>query len=505
MASVLPEIPRSKGVESSEGGNNIVDSVAAIKLGLKQPNTGGHSTPVNLSRPVSAKALPDIGQNVGVIAANTVAANPKVNLLKKSAENLNNVGGQPFQQQLKEGNSGSRKGTPERRGSQKSAATAVSGGPTPSQQQATETDSFSPSAPSAAPPTVGAPTRRTYGHRMSIKDVSSTALAAITAVTGVRNRHKFQLSDFELLKTLGTGSFGRVHLVRLKATGKYYAMKVMRKAEIVRLKQCEHTVNEKHILEKLDFPFLVGMLGTFQDSSNIYIVLEYVQGGELFSYLRRSGRFANHVARFYAAEVVLAFEDLHSKDIIYRDLKPENLLIDAEGHIKITDFGFAKVVPDQTWTLCGTPDYLAPEIIQSKGYGKAVDWWSLGILIYEMIAGHPPFFADDPFKLYEKILICKLKFPPHFDPVAKDLVKRLLTTDLTKRFGNLKAGPEDIKTHKWFQGLDWEKLKCLEIPAPYIPKVTSPGDTCNFDTYDEDHPPYGVPGPDPYKDKFIDF
>ncbi|KAJ3307944.1 hypothetical protein HDU76_004235 [Blyttiomyces sp. JEL0837] len=265
-------------------------------------------------------------------------------------------------------------------------------------------------------------------------------------------------------------------------------MKVLRKSEIVKLRQVEHTVNEKLILNSLEFPYLVGLLGSFQDNSNLYLVLEYVQGGELFSFLRRSGRFPNHVAKFYAAEVILAFEYLHGMNIIYRDLKPENLLIDAEGHIKITDFGFAKEVPDQTWTLCGTPDYLAPEIIQAKGYGKPVDWWALGVLIYEMIAGHPPFFDDDPFKLYEKILICKLKFPPHFDALAKDLVKRLLTPDLSKRYGNLKNGTEDIKRHKWFQGLDWEKLRNME-----------------FDVYDEDHAPYGVPAPDHFKDLFKDF
>ncbi|KAJ1555228.1 camp-dependent protein kinase catalytic subunit [Cladochytrium tenue] len=318
------------------------------------------------------------------------------------------------------------------------------------------------------------------GQRGTIKEMVAKSLAAIAQHEGLLvPRLRFQLTDFEVYKTLGTGSFGRVHLVRLRASGQFFAMKVMRKTDIVKLKQVEHTINEKGILEKLDFPFLVGLLGTFQDSANLYIVLEYVQGGELFSFLRKSGRFPNHVARFYAAEVLLAFEYLHSMDIIYRDLKPENLLLTADGHIKITDFGFAKFVPDQTWTLCGTPDYLAPEIIQSKGYGKAVDWWSLGILIYEMLAGHPPFYDEDPFKLYEKILICKLRFPPHFDPMARDLVRRLLTPDLSKRFGNLKGGSEDIKRHRWFHGIDWDSLRNLEIIVPYVPKVGHAGDTSN--------------------------
>ncbi|KAJ3004548.1 UNVERIFIED_CONTAM: camp-dependent protein kinase catalytic subunit [Siphonaria sp. JEL0065] len=282
-------------------------------------------------------------------------------------------------------------------------------------------------------------------------------------------------------------------------------MKVLNKHDVVKMKQVEHTINERDILARLEYPFLVHMLGSMQDCSNLYFVLEFVQGGELFTFLRKSGRFRNNVALFYAGEVVLAVEYLHNRDIIYRDLKPENLLIDSEGHIKITDFGFAKEVPDVTWTLCGTPDYLAPEIIQSKGYGRAVDWWALGILIYEMIAGHPPFYDDDHFKLYEKILACKPKFPSHFDPNAKDLVKKILTTDLTKRFGILKNGVEDIKRHAWFADLDWQALEDCKIPAPYLPPIGREGDCSNFDTYPEDHEPYGVPGPDPHKDKFRDF
>lgn len=349
--------------------------------------------------------------------------------------------------------------------------------------------------------------------KLAIDAKTSPAAAPATSVA-IENQKpetqgklkKLKVEDLEIRNTLGTGSFGRVHLVKYKPTGKHYAMKVLKKNEIIKLRQVEHTMNEKQILEQLDFPFLVKILGTFQDSNNLYLVLEYVQGGELFTYLRKSGRFPNHVARYYASQVVLAFEYLHAKDIIYRDLKPENLLLDHLGNIKITDFGFAKFVPDVTWTLCGTPDYLAPEIIQSKGYGRAVDWWALGILIYEMIAGHPPFFDEDHFKLYEKILGCKLRFPSHFDPLAKDLVKRLLSPDLSKRFGNLKDGVQDIKRHKWFAGVDWDKLVTLEIPAPWVPKLAHEGDTSNFDQYPEDHEPYGNNSdPDPHRDRFKDF
>nr|CAG8530204.1 11470_t:CDS:2 [Entrophospora candida] len=297
----------------------------------------------------------------------------------------------------------------------------------------------------------------------------------------------------------------QVHLVQSKYNNKFYAMKALKKSEVVRLKQVEHTNNEKHILEQVKHPFLINLWGTFQDSANLYMVMDYIVGGELFSILRKSQRFPDHVAKFYAAEVILAFEYLHSKDIIYRDLKPENLLLDRNGHIKITDFGFAKHVPDITWTLCGTPDYLAPEIIQSKGYGKAVDWYSLGVLIFEMLAGHPPFYDDDHMRLYEKILAGKIKYPSYFDPLAKDLLKRLLTADLSKRYGNLRGGSKDIKNHQWFKSVDWEKLLKREFIPPYIPNVKGEGDASNFDVYPEEREPYGKPCNDIFRDKFSSF
>lgn len=317
---------------------------------------------------------------------------------------------------------------------------------------------------------------------------------------------EFGLKDFQLLKTLGTGTFGRVYLTRYKTSDSYYAMKLLLKADVVRLKQVEHINSEKDILSQVRHPFIVNLARTFQDCPNLYLLMEYVPGGELFTHLRRAGRFTNPITRFYAAEIFLAIEYLHSQDIIYRDLKPENLLLDKSGHIKITDFGFAKKISDRTWTLCGTPEYLAPEIIQSKGHGKAADWWALGILIFEMLAGYPPFFDDNPFGIYEKILVGKVHYPSHFDPYAKDLIKRLLAQDRSKRLGNLKNGPKDVQNHKWFKEIAWSQLLSRSINGPIVPPFRGPGDTCNFEDYGENE----LEDPDadmldPYRHLFMTF
>ncbi|KAJ9073130.1 cytochrome c oxidase subunit 1 [Entomophthora muscae] len=324
--------------------------------------------------------------------------------------------------------------------------------------------------------------------------------------SGSSGNNQYQLSDFQLLKTLGTGTFGRVYLTQFKSTENYFAMKVLLKTEVVRLKQVEHINSEKDILAQVHHPFIVNLACTFQDPANLYLLLEYVPGGELFTHLRRAGRFSNAMTRFYTSEIFLAVEYLHSQNIIYRDLKPENLLLDKFGHIKITDFGFAKRVEDRTWTLCGTPEYLAPEIIQSKGHGKAADWWALGILIFEMLAGYPPFFDDNPFGIYEKILIGKVHFPSHIDPYAKDLIKRLLAQDRSKRLGNLKNGPLDVKSHKWFRETDWNELLSRSINGPIIPPFHHPGDTSNFEEYGEPDPDeQDMDLTDPYRQLFVTF
>ena len=191
----------------------------------------------------------------------------------------------------------------------------------------------------------------------------------------MKPRNKFTLNDFEILSTLGTGTFGRVRLVKLKTNQKMppFALKMLKKTVVLKLKQLDHIKSERSVLERVKHPFIITLLSTFQDSTFIYMLLEYICGGELFSRLRREGRFSNDVALFYICEIVLVFEYLHSLSIAYRDLKPENILIDKDGHVKITDFGFAKKITDKTYTLCGTPEYLAPEIIQNRGHHFAVD------------------------------------------------------------------------------------------------------------------------------------
>ncbi|KAI8639824.1 camp-dependent protein kinase 10 [Parasitella parasitica] len=323
----------------------------------------------------------------------------------------------------------------------------------------------------------------------------------------------FGIQDYELIETLvwisekrdtGTGTFGRVWLTKQRKTKKYYAIKVLKKANIVKLKQVEHINSERQVLSEINFPFIVQLYCTFQDYENLFMLQEYVIGGELFRHLRKSGRFPNDTARFYAAEIVLALEYLHSKDIIYRDLKPENILLDHRGYIKITDFGFAKKVIDRTWTLCGTPEYLAPEIIQSKGHSKSVDWWSLGILIFEMMAGYPPFYDDNHFGIYEHILGGKVQYPSYFENSARDLLKKLLVIDRTKRLGNLKGGADDIKKHKWFRTTDWHGLLTKTVRAPLIPAHSNDYDTSNFDKY-PDEISREQPKDDPFRELFSDF
>ena len=291
------------------------------------------------------------------------------------------------------------------------------------------------------------------------------------------------VSDFVLGKTLGTGSFGRVRHALCVLTDEYIALKILKKSAVVRLKQVDHIISEKTILKAISHPFIVSLLGSFQDESRLYLALEYVPGGEFFSYLRRMGRLEAANAAFYAAQIVCIFDYLHQFRVAYRDLKPENILIDKEGYLKLTDFGFGKVIKTYTLTVCGTPDYLAPEVLLNKGHSTSVDFWTLGIFIYEMLVGYPPFIGQDTMGTYQKILSGKYSFPKYVDVNGKHLVKNLLQADLTKRFGNLRNGIQDIKDCSFFGGLDWDCLLEKKIPAPYIPAVSGITDTSNFEQY----------------------
>eukprot|EP00466_Bigelowiella_natans_P008181 jgi/Bigna1/38448/e_gw1.26.62.1 len=299
--------------------------------------------------------------------------------------------------------------------------------------------------------------------------------------------------DFKFIKSIGQGTFGHIRLATLNIDGQQspFALKILRKSEVLRTKQLDHVLEEKANLMAMSHNFIVKLFHTFKDKDNLYLVLEYAIGGDLFGHLRKKGKLDNETSRYYAAEITVALAYMHSKGIVHRDVKPENILIDGKGHLKLTDLGFSKKIENgkRTWTLCGTPEYLAPEIIHSVGHTFGVDWWALGILIFEMLAGFPPFYDEQPFKIYQKICvgIGKVEFPKSIDTKARSLIKSLLETYYPKRLGCLKNGGYDVRKHKWFKGLKFKRIINLEIPPPYIPKVDSPIDTRHFSSDVEDN------------------
>jgi len=311
------------------------------------------------------------------------------------------------------------------------------------------------------------------------------------------SQNHFRPEDFSLGKTLGTGTFARVSLVKLakpkdeKERNQVYALKVLRKTEIIRLRQVEHVRNERNVLAKVaGFPFITHMIASFQDYDSLYMLLDFCPGGEVFSYLRRARRFNEPTSRFYAAEIVCILEYLHEHEgIAYRDLKPENILIDAEGHLKLVDFGFAKKIDGrETYTLCGTPEYLAPEVIRNTGHGTAVDWWAFGILVYEFLVGQPPFWDQNPMRIYEMIVEGNLRFPAAMTQDARDLISKLCTVDVSKRLGNIQGGAATVKSHAWFATINWDDLYNRRKPGPIIPHLRNAEDTRNFDDYDPEPP-----------------
>ncbi|KAL7486828.1 hypothetical protein ACHAW6_015511 [Cyclotella cf. meneghiniana] len=313
--------------------------------------------------------------------------------------------------------------------------------------------------------------------------------------------HCYDLSDLQAGRTLGIGAFGRVKIVKIKPgkvpkhrdPNQTYALKCLSKRCIVDSGLQDHVINEKRIMEELNHPFILTFYCAMQDENQIYFLLEILLGGELFRTLRYEGQFPESWSRFYAASVLLAFCQIHGKKIAYRDLKPENLVMDAEGYLKVVDFGLAKKLEGgKTWTLCGTPDYLAPEVILNEGHDWAVDYWALGVLIYEMTAGTPPFYAEDPMEVYEKILSGHITIPSHFSRSITELVKKLLKTYQSKRLGRTKGGASSVMRQKWFSGFDWNSLLERKLEVPLKPKVKDCEDASNFEEYPEEEEKFGV-------------
>lgn len=295
--------------------------------------------------------------------------------------------------------------------------------------------------------------------------------------------------DFELLRVLGKGGYGKVFQVK-KGTGtdqgKIFAMKVLRKAKIViNQKDTAHTKAERNILESIKHPFIVDLIYAFQTGGKLYLILEYLPGGELFMHLEREGIFSEETACFYLAEITLALEHLHSCGIIYRDLKPENILLDKDGHVKLTDFGLCKEALEDgetTHTFCGTVEYMAPEVLLRSGHAKSVDWWSLGALMFDMLTGGPPFTASTRKKTIDKILHCKLTLPNYLTPESRDLIKKLLRRQAVQRLG---SGAEDglsIRRHQFFKSCNWAELIGKRVKPPFKPTLKSDDDVSQFDT-----------------------
>jgi len=312
-----------------------------------------------------------------------------------------------------------------------------------------------------------------------------------------------KLSDLRIIATLGVGGFGRVELVMIAGDAKTrsFALKQMKKSQIVETRQQQHIMSEKEIMEESDCQFIVKLFKTFKDRKFLYMLMESCLGGELWTILRDKGNFDDETTRFYTSCVVEAFDYLHSRGIIYRDLKPENLLLDASGYVKLVDFGFAKKLPvgRKTWTFCGTPEYVAPEVILNKGHDISADYWSLGVLMFELLTGTPPFTGTDPMKTYNIILkgIDAIDFPRQITARAKELIKKLCRDNSAERLGYQKGGIRDIQKHKWFDGFNWEGLRMRSLSPPIVPTIQSHLDTSNFDEYPMDNdgtPPDDVTG-----------
>lgn len=322
---------------------------------------------------------------------------------------------------------------------------------------------------------------------------------SFTSLDGLPNskvHQVIQLKDIDKHCILGVGTFSKVWLVSNPEDGKTYALKMMNKHALIAHHQVDGVLRETNILSSIDHPFIVNLVSNFQDHKNVYMLLSLHQGGELFSVIHTNSRdgVSNAVAIFYAACILESLSHLHLHHICYRDLKPENILIDSHGYCILTDFGFAKVVVDKTYTLCGTPQYFAPEIIFSNGHDEGVDCWAFGVLIYEMIVGRSPFYTPgiNELSLFQNIINVDYSFPPNevVDNVTQEVIQHLLVKSQASRYKCVSGEDKNIRDHEWFDGIEFDKLVKKQYCAPWVPHIQNPLDAMYFDSYidvEEEH------------------
>ena len=302
--------------------------------------------------------------------------------------------------------------------------------------------------------------------------------------------------DFTPIKLIGKGSYGNVYLVRYNKNDHLYAMKVLSKSLLREQNQENNTKSERNLMVKIHCPFIVNIKFAFQNDSKLYLVQEFIQGGDLFLHIHSQSKFSNEKTKFYIIELCLAIHFLHENNMLYRDLKPENILIGADGHIKITDFGLCKILSDldKTYTICGTVQYLAPEILTGEGYNNSVDWWSLGCIMYQMLVGRFPFKFQKNGKLNIDIYKKPIKYPSYIDEKAKDLMSKFMENDPKKRLGSGKNGWEDIKNHPYFNDVNWDDAYNKKLKPPFLPNIDNETDTKYFEKTFTDEPVYNEQG-----------
>ncbi|XP_028409048.1 RAC-alpha serine/threonine-protein kinase-like [Dendronephthya gigantea] len=337
-----------------------------------------------------------------------------------------------------------------------------------------------------------------------IQEVSNNIHAkeeALPEQKHVSEGRKMSLDDFAILKVLGKGTFGKVMLAKQKTTGELFALKVLKKEVIVAKDEVVHTLTENRVLQQCKHPFLTELRYSFQTRDRLVFVMEYVNGGELFFHLSKERVFGEERSKFYATEIILAVQYLHEQGVVYRDLKLENLLLDADGHIKITDFGLCKeeiTYGATTRTFCGTPEYLAPEVLEDSDYGRSVDWWGVGIVMYEMMCGRLPFYSRDHEVLFELILTEDVKFPQRLSDLAKAVLSGLLEKNPKKRLGGDISDANQIKRHPFFSDVVWDDVLNKKVKPPYVPSIKDDQDTSYFDREFTEQPaqltPPGVGG-----------